>query len=87
VTVKINDEEAPFVMKVGETGEAFFIFETQGDVPEELRTSPLVTPTEVEGETKEPDFFSLGESQVGTTTTQDTAEDQSRQPAVIVGAQ
>lgn len=31
-------------MKVGETGEAFFVFETDGDVPEDLQTSPLSSP-------------------------------------------
>jgi hypothetical protein len=68
VTVKVNDKEAPFMMKVGETGEAFFVFETRGDVPEDLRTSPLVSPTEVQDANKEPDFLSLGESQVDATT-------------------
>jgi hypothetical protein len=29
-------------MKIGEAGEAFFIFETSGDVPDELITSPLL---------------------------------------------
>lgn len=38
---------APFSMKVGETGEAFFVLETTEDVPEELLTSPVVMPTEV----------------------------------------
>lgn len=43
-----NDpEEAPFSMKVGETGEAFFVIETSEDVPEDLITSPVVSPTEV----------------------------------------
>lgn len=31
-------------MKVGDTGEAFFVFETDQEVPEYLQTSPLVTP-------------------------------------------
>lgn len=30
-------------MKVGEAGEAFFIFETAGDIPDDLITSPLLT--------------------------------------------
>jgi phosphatidate phosphatase LPIN len=34
-------------MKVGETGEAFFVFETDEDVPDDLLTSPVVGPTEV----------------------------------------
>ncbi|EEB94015.1 hypothetical protein MPER_07252 [Moniliophthora perniciosa FA553] len=31
-------------MKIGEAGEAFFVFETDEDVPDELITSPLLTP-------------------------------------------
>lgn len=38
---------APFSMKVGETGEAFFVLETNEDVPEDLMTSPVVMPTDV----------------------------------------
>jgi phosphatidate phosphatase LPIN len=33
-------------MKIGEAGEAFFIFETAGDVPDDLITSPLVSATQ-----------------------------------------
>lgn len=44
VTVKINGTEVPFVMKVGETGEAYFVFETEGDVPADLQTSPIANP-------------------------------------------
>jgi len=32
-------------MKIGEAGEAFFVFETAGDVPDELITSPLLEAT------------------------------------------
>jgi phosphatidate phosphatase LPIN len=32
-------------MKIGEAGEAFFVFETDDDVPEDLITSPLLQPT------------------------------------------
>ena len=31
-------------MKLGEGGEAFFVFETTDDIPEALQTSPLVSP-------------------------------------------
>lgn len=34
-------------MKVGEAGEAFFVLETEEDVPEELMTSPVVMATDV----------------------------------------
>ena len=33
-------------MKIGEAGEAFFVFEADGDVPDDLITSPLLEPTE-----------------------------------------
>lgn len=33
-------------MKIGEAGEAFFIFETDDDVPSDLITSPLLEPTQ-----------------------------------------
>lgn len=32
-------------MKLGDGGEAFFVFETTGFVPEEMQTSPLVSPS------------------------------------------
>lgn len=32
-------------MKIGDAGEAFFIFETEGDVPDDLITSPLLEAT------------------------------------------
>ncbi|RXK41028.1 hypothetical protein M231_01659 [Tremella mesenterica] len=35
---------APFSMKVGDTGEAFFVLETEEEVPPELITSPVVMP-------------------------------------------
>ena len=34
-------------MKVGEAGEAFFVFETDSDVPDDLITSPLLEPTQL----------------------------------------
>lgn len=32
-------------MKLGEGGEAFFVFETLDDIPQNLQTSPVVSPT------------------------------------------
>lgn len=37
-------------MKVGEAGEAFFVFETDEDVPPDLITSPILLPTRPEEE-------------------------------------
>lgn len=33
-------------MKLGEGGEAFFVFQTEGDIPEHMQTSPIVSPTQ-----------------------------------------
>lgn len=56
-------------MKLGEGGEAFFVFETSDEIPESLQTSPIVSPTTspkglVEDSTpssalQEPDFLDL----------------------------
>lgn len=42
--VSVNGHRIPFNMKIGEAGEAFFVFETDDDVPEDLITSPLLHP-------------------------------------------
>ncbi|KAH8118653.1 LNS2-domain-containing protein [Phellopilus nigrolimitatus] len=46
VKVLVNGQEIPFNMKIGDAGEAFFVFETDGDVPDELITSPLLEATQ-----------------------------------------
>lgn len=45
VKVMVNGREIPFNMKVGDAGEAFFVFETDDDVPEDLITSPILAAT------------------------------------------
>lgn len=40
----MNGTPIPYSMKVGEAGEAFFVFETDDDVPEDLITSPILEP-------------------------------------------
>ena len=57
-------------MKLGEGGEAFFVFETSADIPESLQTSPIISPTtspngiaaqNPNGATlQEPDYLDLG---------------------------
>ncbi|KAK0902353.1 lipin Ned1 [Friedmanniomyces endolithicus] len=44
VEFRVNGERVDYPMKLGEGGEAFFVFETTNSVPEQLRTSPLVSP-------------------------------------------
>ena len=45
VTVLVNGRPIPFNMKIGEAGEAFFVFETDEDVPADLITSPILEAT------------------------------------------
>jgi len=59
VEMAVNDMIVDFPMKVGEAGEAFFIFETEKDVPEELQTSPLAGPSLPAPNAEEPDDFDL----------------------------
>ncbi|KAI5481481.1 lipin 1 [Pseudohyphozyma bogoriensis] len=71
VRITVNEESVPFYMKVGETGEAFFVFETDADVPEDLQTSPLARPVPdggegepgAEGAVGEPEFLDLDASE------------------------
>ncbi|OCL12243.1 LNS2-domain-containing protein [Glonium stellatum] len=44
VEFKVNDVKQNYSMKLGEGGEAFFVFETSASIPEALQTSPLVSP-------------------------------------------
>jgi len=50
VKISVNNQPIPFNMKIGEAGEAFFVFETDEDVPEDLITSPILLPTKPEEE-------------------------------------
>lgn len=44
VEFRVNNVKQDYAMKLGEGGEAFFVFETSADIPESLQTSPLVSP-------------------------------------------
>lgn len=46
VNVSVNGNPIPFNMKIGEAGEAFFVFETEDDIPDHLITSPLLEATQ-----------------------------------------
>ena len=70
VEFKVNGKKQDYSMKLGEGGEAFFVFETSLDIPEGLQTSPLVSPsaspvatasTKAGGDValQEPDFLDL----------------------------
>lgn len=41
---KVNNVKQHHAMKLGEGGEAFFVFETWDDIPESLQTSPVISP-------------------------------------------
>ena len=40
----MNNIKQGHAMKLGEGGEAFFVFETSDEIPENLQTSPIVSP-------------------------------------------
>ncbi|OLN82924.1 Nuclear elongation and deformation protein 1 [Colletotrichum chlorophyti] len=44
VEFKVNGVKQNYSMKLGEEGEAFFVFETRDTIPRDLQTSPLVSP-------------------------------------------
>lgn len=73
VELSVNGQKTDMPMKLGEGGEAFFVFETDGKVPKELLTSPVVSPTSSPAESpdtpsalsdnlQEPDFLDLSRS-------------------------
>ena len=41
---KVNGAKQNYSMKLGEGGEAFFVFETFEEIPESLQTSPVISP-------------------------------------------
>lgn len=68
VEFKVNGAKQEYSMKLGEGGEAFFIFETTDNIPKSLQTSPLVSPASSpplqpdqssEGALQEPDLLQL----------------------------
>ncbi|CAI6339857.1 unnamed protein product [Periconia digitata] len=44
VQFTVNGQKQDYAMKLGEGGEAFFVFETSAAIPEEMQTSPLASP-------------------------------------------
>ncbi|KAJ1833417.1 lipin Ned1 [Coemansia sp. RSA 2711] len=64
VQIIVNDTPADFYMKVGDSGEGFFVVETDSDVPSQFATSPVASPALSfrDGDTSdpgEPDFLDL----------------------------
>ncbi|KAH7394402.1 Lipin/Ned1/Smp2-domain-containing protein [Pyrenochaeta sp. MPI-SDFR-AT-0127] len=44
VEFRVNDQLQNYSMKLGEGGEAFFVFETSAAIPAEMQTSPIASP-------------------------------------------
>lgn len=82
VEFQVNNVKQDYAMKLGEGGEAFFVFETSDTIPEALQTSPLVSPASsppslpvgdgAASNLSEPDFLDLstepGKSRSGSAT-------------------
>ncbi|KAI9489466.1 Lipin/Ned1/Smp2-domain-containing protein [Zychaea mexicana] len=66
VEIEINGQVIPYMMKLGEAGEAFFVFETEHEVPEEFQTSPIMQAEEETQEDEEPPYLDIGESKTPT---------------------
>ncbi|CAN6664840.1 phosphatidic acid phosphohydrolase 1 [Trichomonascus vanleenenianus] len=72
VDFTVNGEKTDLPMKLGEGGEAFFVFETDSSVPRDLRTSPVISPAssgpsspatpEASSGLQEPEFLDLSRS-------------------------
>lgn len=41
---QVNGVKQEYAMKLGEGGEAFFVFETTDEIPASMQTSPLISP-------------------------------------------
>lgn len=69
VEFKVNGVKQNYSMKLGEGGEAFFVFETSDTIPQSLQTSPLASPasspllhaenSSTSSSLQEPDTFEL----------------------------
>jgi phosphatidate phosphatase LPIN len=68
VEFRVNNAKQDYAMKLGEAGEAFFVFETSDNIPEAMQTSPLVSPASSpplqpeptnSSNLSEPDFWDL----------------------------
>ncbi|KAL5615414.1 hypothetical protein BROUX41_005461 [Berkeleyomyces rouxiae] len=70
VEFNVNGVKQDYSMKLGEGGEAFFVFETSDNIPQALQTSPLaspatspqISPAKVDDLQEDPDSFNLDDS-------------------------
>jgi phosphatidate phosphatase LPIN len=94
VEFTVNGVKQPYAMKLGEGGEAFFVFETLEDIPEDLQTSPLVSPATspisrpsepgAPSGLQEPDFFDLASEQKGKVLPSES--ESGRRPSILAAA-
>ncbi|OAA81616.1 nuclear elongation and deformation protein 1 [Akanthomyces lecanii RCEF 1005] len=89
VEFRVNGAKQEYSMKLGEGGEAFFVFETTETIPESMQTSPLVSPAsspplgpdESVSQLGLPDQFALdGDSPVGRRASDDHLLDENGYP-------
>ena len=80
VEVLVNGQSTDIPMKLGDSGEAYFVFETLADlegIPDELISSPVVSaasspeskPTTKDDALEEPDFLDINDSKIERPTT------------------
>ncbi|KAI8647636.1 Lipin/Ned1/Smp2-domain-containing protein [Parasitella parasitica] len=75
VEISVNGTQVPYLMKVGEAGEAFFVFETDHEVPEEFQTSPILQAlAENRSDVEEPPFLDISEHKDGKDTSEQTKD-------------
>ncbi|CEP13148.1 hypothetical protein [Parasitella parasitica] len=76
VEISVNGDKVPYLMKVGEAGEAFFVFETNHEVPEEFQTSPILQAlAENRSDVEEPPFLDISERKDEKDDTSEQAKD------------
>ncbi|CAO0796182.1 unnamed protein product [Mucor circinelloides] len=75
VEISVNGDKVPYLMKVGEAGEAFFVFETDHEVPEEFQTSPILQAlAENRSDVEEPPFLDISEQKDEKDTSEQTKD-------------
>lgn len=85
VELKVNGSTVPYLMKLGEGGEAFFVFQTTSDVPVDLQTSPLISPSSsplsfssLGASSSEPDELDIGQPSISAYQTNNVAKSVAR---------
>ncbi|PVV03716.1 hypothetical protein BB560_001792 [Smittium megazygosporum] len=64
VELIVNDTPADFYMKVGDSGEAFFVLETEGEIPMDVQTSPIASPSLASSDFDVPQYYDLSDGAI-----------------------